>query len=492
MWHFGGRGRRTGLQPAATEQRDEWGMEPLESLPFSPDSADSRDHIDPRDVADDREKTNVMPSEEGVVHELSYNHSGFEIAQPLFGDPYSREMDIREESPLLAWQTRSSRPKSTSVGPSPAATGHDADTSEDIYECIERSSPLLVAESPVLEEEVLAQSSPQSIHPDRHNAVSQPCLQNDRNATVHPRKRGRPREVTGDSNISQEQQTHASSNNVYESFRQKSGKQMVQSSHPLPKPRGRRLRRSRQKGQNFSDRRIQRIVKTMVRSDDMITRSGRKSIPPISIWRGDKIVEGKEVVSDTARQGHFVVPTVGEVIRAPDNIAASSKDKARKKRKGGSKDSTQKAKIMQQDEWEMIAGRKSVTCRLQESEEGDDASDGGVSGYYNLDVAFSSGNILGHDYPRNKVHWGQVKVPDFSPFGLMNMPPGTEKSRAHAKTANTIFLVHDGQVTITINKESFTVSTGSAFVVPKDGKALRAWEVQAQLLAALEVDIPGY
>ncbi|KAF5984119.1 centromere associated protein [Fusarium bulbicola] len=304
MWRFEVRriARRTGLQLAATEQRDEWGMEPLESLPFSPDPEGSRDDIDNR---------------------------GFEIAQPLFGDAYSREMDMSEESPLLAWQTQSCSPKSTSVDPSPATAGHDADTSEDTYE------------------------------------------------------------------------------------------------------------------------------------------SGRMSIPPISIWRGDKIVEGKEVVSDTAKKDRFVVPTVQEVIRAPDNIAESSKYKARKKREGGGKNSTQKANIMQQEEWEMTLGRKSVACRLKQSENGDDASDGGVSAYCDLDVAFTSDRILGVHYPKKKVHSGQVRVLDFNPSGIMNLPAGSKKAYQRAKTIKNIFFVHTGQVTVAINTKSFKVTAGSVFVVPK-------------------------
>ncbi|KAF5988564.1 centromere associated protein [Fusarium bulbicola] len=453
MWRFQGHGRRTGRQLAATEQRDEWGMEPLESLPFSPDPVDSRDDIDVRGAADYGEMTNVIPSEEG-----------FEIAQPLFGDAYSREMDISEESPLLASQIRSYCPTSTSVGLFTAAAGHDAETLEN--EFVERASPALVGESRVVEEDMLVQSSPQPIHPDQQNSVPQPRLQNDGNARVQPRKRGRPRKVAGDSNISQEPETRASSNKVYESNRRSPGKQMVRSSRPIPSLRGQRSRIGRGRGQKFSNRSIQRKVMTMVRPGDTITRSGRKSMPPVKVWRGDKIVVGKEVFSDTARQDHFVLPTVEEVIRNSDNTVAATKHEARKSRKESNKDSTPKPRITQQ-EWEMGVGRKSVACRLQEYEGQDDASVGGASGYVNLDVAFSSGSILGLDCPKKKVHWGQIKVPDFSPFGFINLPAGTEKARAHAKTANNIFLVHDGQVTVTINAESFTATVGSSFVVPK-------------------------
>ncbi|KAL7755392.1 hypothetical protein ACKLNR_014490 [Fusarium oxysporum f. sp. zingiberi] len=506
MWHFGGHGRRTGVQLRARDQCDEWGMEPLESVPFSPDPANTRDHTDAGVMVNVREDTNATPSGEGV-----------EIAQPLLPDFDTGNLDISAESLLLAWQAQSSRTLSTSVEPLPAAIGRDAVDEDEIHDpqrfeeeedqlpdidlehtlgdacdCVEGSPPPCVTESPVLEDEMIAQSYPQSIHPDEHTADSQPCSQNDRNATALPRKRGRPRKVTKVFHISREQQTHASSNNAYESLRQNSERHMVPSSHPLRKSRGRPPRSSRQRTQKFSDQRTQRQAKTIVRSGETITRSGRRSFPPVSVWRGDRIVEGKEAISDSTGQGKIVVPTVVDIIRAPDNAAVRSKDKPKKRREGGGQNGTQKANNTQQEVWEMIAGRRSVKCRLQHIEEGDDASDDDDSDCYDLDVAFSSGNILGYDCPRNQVHWGQVKAPDFSPFGLMNMPPETEKPRSHAKTTSIIFFVHDGQVTITINEESFKVSTGSVFIVPQEAKVLRAWEVQALVLAVLEVEIPGY
>ncbi|KAF5716573.1 centromere associated protein [Fusarium globosum] len=395
---------------------------------------------------------------------LAYDHSDLTMAQPLFENSFSREMDISDESPFVAWKTLLSRPKSTSVDPLPAAAGHDADTTEDTYDCVERSSPVSVAESPVVEKEV--QSSPQLIRPDQHNDVSEPCLRKDGKEPAQPRKRGRPRKITGDSNISQEPQIRASSSNVYETSRQDPGNQMVRSSRPIPSLRGRGSWTGRGRGQKFSNRSIQRKVRTNVRPGDTITRSGRKSIPPVSVWRGDKIVVGKEVFSDPARQDHFILPTVKEVVRNSDNTAAATKHEARKSRKQRNKDSTLKPRITPQ-EWEMGVGRQSVACRIQESEEEDDASVGGASSYVNLDVAFSSGSILGLNCPKREVHWGQIKVPNFSPFGFINLPAGTEKARSHAKTTNNIFLVHNGQVTVTINAESFTATAGSSFVVPK-------------------------
>ena len=96
------------------------------------------------------------------------------------------------------------------------------------------------------------------------------------------------------------------------------------------------------------------------------TRSGRHSYRPVDYWRGEEVVVGEEEFDDTAQD--FVLPTIKEIVRVPQDIlpskrAPGSKTRAKSKsaRAGSATPSRpRKAQVVEEDEeleeWELDPG----------------------------------------------------------------------------------------------------------------------------------------
>ncbi|KAF4980927.1 hypothetical protein FZEAL_3172 [Fusarium zealandicum] len=197
------------------------------------------------------------------------------------------------------------------------------------------------------------------------------------------------------------------------------------------------------------------------------TRSGRHSYRPLDWWRGDRVVQEEEEFDDVSGRNRFVLSTIKEVIRAPQEEAPT---KTTAKSKGRSKT---KPKRSQEDdvdfeEWEINPGTVNGEVILWEPEHelqppGDDEPVEVMEDR----VAISADAIQTREIRDATFRFAKTLTTPFLGAGIVDLPPGSEKRPKNSRKMHMVFFVHTGKVLVTVNEASFRINAGGMWFVPR-------------------------
>ncbi|KAF4467281.1 hypothetical protein FALBO_5845 [Fusarium albosuccineum] len=212
----------------------------------------------------------------------------------------------------------------------------------------------------------------------------------------------------------------------------------------------------------------QRKAKTVVRPEGhtYTTRSGRVCNTPIHDWRGDIVVKEYESVPDATGRGQIVLPTITEVVRAPAEGASSTKGQRGGHRRKPTAKRPRSMANTERELWEE-RGTFSASCKVWQADSESDGPGAGGSMYANQQVAFTSEEILNRFPARPNFHFGRIDTATSMSFGMLHLPCGQTKEAKNTRGSEQAFFLHSGKVCVELEQQSFRISQGSTWVVPR-------------------------
>ncbi|PTB39869.1 hypothetical protein M441DRAFT_142524 [Trichoderma asperellum CBS 433.97] len=195
------------------------------------------------------------------------------------------------------------------------------------------------------------------------------------------------------------------------------------------------------------------------------TRSGRHSYRPVQYWRGEQVVREDEEQADMFAKDRFVLPSIKEIVRVPEEEARSrsttSKGKARPKAK---------KPVVEEDyeEWEVSPGtvEGEVVIWEKEHEEHPPADDEPVQ-VTDERIAISAKAVQTSEIRDATFRFAKTLTMPFMGAGVVDLPPGGEKRPKNSRKMHMVFFVHTGKVMVTINEAQFRISAGGMWFVPR-------------------------
>ncbi|KAF5021997.1 hypothetical protein F66182_5954 [Fusarium sp. NRRL 66182] len=197
------------------------------------------------------------------------------------------------------------------------------------------------------------------------------------------------------------------------------------------------------------------------------TRSGRHSYRPLDWWRGDKVVQEEEEFNDVSGRDRFVLSTIKEVIRAPQEEVRAKAAKSRGRQKGKPKPA-QPIEVVEPEEWEINSGVVNGEVILWEPEH--DLNPPGDEEPVEVmedRVAISGDAIQTRDILNASFRMAKTLTTPFMGAGVVDLPPGSEKRPKNSRKMHMVFFVHTGKVLVTVNEASFRLSAGGMWFVPR-------------------------
>ncbi|KAM6477228.1 hypothetical protein HDV62DRAFT_383759 [Trichoderma sp. SZMC 28011] len=195
------------------------------------------------------------------------------------------------------------------------------------------------------------------------------------------------------------------------------------------------------------------------------TRSGRHSYRPIQYWRGEQVVREDEEQADMFAKDRFVMPSIKEVVRVPEeempSRAAPSRGKGRSKPK--------KAVVEEDYEaWEVKPGtvEGEIVIWETEHEEHPPADDEPVQ-VTDERIALSALAVQTSEIRDATFRFAKTLTMPFMGAGVVDLPPGGEKRPKNSRKMHMVFFVHTGKVMVTINEAQFRISAGGMWFVPR-------------------------
>ncbi|CAJ0545680.1 Ff.00g091530.m01.CDS01 [Fusarium sp. VM40] len=197
------------------------------------------------------------------------------------------------------------------------------------------------------------------------------------------------------------------------------------------------------------------------------TRSGRHSYRPLSWWAGDKVVQEEEEFKDVSGRDRFVLSTIKEVIRAPQEEVRAKPTKARGRAKAKSKPVRQVEEV-EPEEWEINPGVVNGEVILWEPEH-DKNPPGDEEPVEVMEdrIAISGDAIQSRDVQNATFRMAKTLTTPFMGTGVVDLPPGSEKRPKNSRKMHMVFFVHTGKVLVTVNEASFRLSAGGMWFVPR-------------------------
>ncbi|KJZ75096.1 hypothetical protein HIM_05582 [Hirsutella minnesotensis 3608] len=202
------------------------------------------------------------------------------------------------------------------------------------------------------------------------------------------------------------------------------------------------------------------------------TRSGRHSYKPVEYWRGEQVIREDEEQTDMFYNGDFVLPSIKEVVRVP-NEAPPSKRAPRSKARATAKAKAGRGRhAVDEDEdledWEINPGTVmgEVVLWEPEHEEHPPADDEPVQ-VMDDRVAISADAIQTSDIKDATFRFAKTLTMPFMGAGVVDLPPGSEKRPKNSRKMHMVFFVHYGKVSVTINEAQFRISAGGMWFVPR-------------------------
>ncbi|UKZ64554.1 uncharacterized protein TrAtP1_005769 [Trichoderma atroviride] len=195
------------------------------------------------------------------------------------------------------------------------------------------------------------------------------------------------------------------------------------------------------------------------------TRSGRHSYRPVQYWRGEQVVREDEEQADMFAKDRFVLPSIKEIVRVPEEEARSrntaSKSKGRPKPK--------KPVVEEEyEEWEVSPGTMEgeIVIWETEHEEHPPADDEPVQ-VTDERIAISAKAVQTSEIRDATFRFAKTLTMPFMGAGVVDLPPGGEKRPKNSRKMHMVFFVHTGKVMVTINEVQFRISAGGMWFVPR-------------------------
>ncbi|KAH6990592.1 Mif2/CENP-C like-domain-containing protein [Ilyonectria sp. MPI-CAGE-AT-0026] len=199
------------------------------------------------------------------------------------------------------------------------------------------------------------------------------------------------------------------------------------------------------------------------------TRSGRHSYKPLDWWRGEQVVHEEEAIDNMFAKDRFVLPTIKEVIRVPEELPPSKRaprSKARSKAK--SKQRPIHAEEEELEDWEISPGTVTGEVILWEPEhELQPPADDEPVEVTEERVAVSADAIQTRDIRDATFRFAKTLITPFMGAGVVDLPPGTEKRPKNSRKMHMVFFVHYGKVLVTVNEAQFRITAGGMWFVPR-------------------------
>ncbi|KAK1254417.1 hypothetical protein MKX08_008412 [Trichoderma sp. CBMAI-0020] len=195
------------------------------------------------------------------------------------------------------------------------------------------------------------------------------------------------------------------------------------------------------------------------------TRSGRHSYRPVQYWRGEQVVREDEEQADMFAKDRFVLPSIKEIVRVPEeevrSRGATSKSKGRPKPK--------KPVVEEEyEEWEVSPGtvEGEIVIWETEHEEHPPADDEPVQ-VTDERIAISAKAVQTSEIRDATFRFAKTLTMPFMGAGVVDLPPGGEKRPKNSRKMHMVFFVHTGKVMVTINEAQFRISAGGMWFVPR-------------------------
>ena len=209
---------------------------------------------------------------------------------------------------------------------------------------------------------------------------------------------------------------------------------------------------------------------TSIRRDPDVmtqTRSGRHSYRPLDYWRGEQTVREEEERDNLFGRDRFVVPTIKEVIRVPEELPPS---KRAPRGRGRAKGKTGKRVPVEEEleEWEIHPGTVSGEIVLWEPEHElhPPAEDEPVQ-IAEEQIAISADAVETKDIRDATFRFAKTLSMPFMGAGIVDLPPGADKRPKNSRKMHMVFFVHFGKVLVTVNEAQFRISAGGMWFVPR-------------------------
>ncbi|KAJ4857539.1 mif2/CENP-C like domain-containing protein [Trichoderma breve] len=195
------------------------------------------------------------------------------------------------------------------------------------------------------------------------------------------------------------------------------------------------------------------------------TRSGRHSYRPIQYWRGEQVVREDEEQADMFAKDRFVMPSIKEVVRVPEEEVSSRVAPSR----GKGRPKPKKAVVEEDYEaWEINPGtvEGEIVIWETEHEEHPPADDEPVQ-VTDERIALSAKAVQTSEIRDATFRFAKTLTMPFMGAGVVDLPPGGEKRPKNSRKMHMVFFVHTGKVMVTINEAQFRISAGGMWFVPR-------------------------
>ncbi|KAM7187217.1 Kinetochore CENP-C-like protein [Naviculisporaceae sp. PSN 640] len=276
-----------------------------------------------------------------------------------------------------------------------------------------------------------------------------------------PRGRGRPKGSTPKASSSKKPQAPAAAEKPKRGGKRKSSidpndtsQVIVPRGPPLPKSRGLMINSERHEDAHNMQR----------------TRSGRTSYKPLAFWRNEHAeFEMEEAVDDYAprsRPKKFLLPSIKEVVRVdePEVEPASRRKRSKKAGRGGYHDADEGVA----DTWEKNPGaiEGEVTVWYPEHERNPPSMEDEVE-MVDRQLAISAKAIRTSRVKNATFKFAKTASEGFFGAGVVDMPPGSVKNQKNSRRMFMTFFVYSGKVLVTVNDNTFRISKGGMWFVPR-------------------------
>jgi centromere protein C len=179
------------------------------------------------------------------------------------------------------------------------------------------------------------------------------------------------------------------------------------------------------------------------------------------------VVQEEEEFKDVSGRDRFVLSTIKEVIRAPQEEVRAKPTKARGRAKAKSKPVRQVEEV-EPEEWEINPGVVNGEVILWEPEH-DKNPPGDEEPVEVMEdrIAISGDAIQSRDVQNATFRMAKTLTTPFMGTGVVDLPPGSEKRPKNSRKMHMVFFVHTGKVLVTVNEASFRLSAGGMWFVPR-------------------------
>ncbi|EEY19464.1 cupin domain-containing protein [Verticillium alfalfae VaMs.102] len=199
------------------------------------------------------------------------------------------------------------------------------------------------------------------------------------------------------------------------------------------------------------------------------------SYRPLAYWRNEHVVQDEEEAWDDAlgtkrQHSRFVLPSVKEVVRVEEELAAPKRKPGRTGKKG--RPSKAKRQVDEEEEdpepWELENGRVEGETVVWDPdyELNPPAPDEAVAFEQN-ELAIASSAIQTREIRDATFRFAKLLSLQFFGAGVVDLPPGTEKKPKNSRKNQMTFFVHYGKVLVTVNETQFRISAGGFWNVPR-------------------------